>query len=122
MNAAAFDIAAACSGWLYGLTVGEGLIATGVARTVLVIGAEKMSAIVDWKDRSTCVLFGDGAGAGVLVASEPGDERGILSTYMKSDGTLGDLLYVRARDARAGAGGSRAPHRPSRRAGRARAA
>src|SRR5690606_26524679 len=92
-NAAAFDISAACSGWLYGVTVGEGLIATGTARNVLVVGSEKMSAIVDWTDRSTCVLFGDGAGACVLVASEEGDDRGILSTYMKSDGTLGDLLY-----------------------------
>lgn len=91
-QAAAFDLSAACSGWLYGLTVGEGLIATGAARNVLVVGAEKMSAIVDWTDRSTCVLFGDGAGAGVLTAAD-GQGRGILSTYMKSDGKLADLLF-----------------------------
>lgn len=100
-NATGFDISAACSGWLYGLTVGEGLIATGSARTVLVVGAEKMSSIIDWTDRSTCVLFGDGAGAGVLVATtEEGEDRGILSTYTKSDGTLGDLLYRPAGGAR----------------------
>jgi 3-oxoacyl-[acyl-carrier-protein] synthase-3 len=90
-RAAAFDISAACSGWLYGLNVGEGLIAAGTAETVLVIGAEKMSAIVDWSDRSTCVLFGDGAGATVLKRSRDG--RGILSSYMRSDGTLAELLY-----------------------------
>jgi 3-oxoacyl-[acyl-carrier-protein] synthase III len=91
-RAAGFDISAACSGWLYGLTVGEGLIAAGSARNVLVIGAEKMSAIVDWKDRSTCVLFGDGAGAAIMQPREGGD-RGILSSYMKSDGNLAELLY-----------------------------
>jgi 3-oxoacyl-[acyl-carrier-protein] synthase-3 len=90
-RAAAFDISAACSGFLYGATVGEGMIATGVAETVLVVGAEKMSAIVDWQDRSTCVLFGDGAGAAVLKRSK--QQRGILSAYMRSDGTLADLLY-----------------------------
>jgi len=105
-SAAAFDISAACSGWLYGLTVGEGFIATGMARTVLVVGAEKMSAIVDWTDRGTCVLFGDGAGAGVLVAAAEGDDRGILSTYMKSDGKLADLLYRPA-------GGARDPFGPA---------
>ena len=77
-RAAAFDLSAACSGWLYGMTVAEGLIASGVAETVLVVGAEKMSAIVDWKDRSTCVLFGDGAGAVVLKRAEAAAS-GILS-------------------------------------------
>jgi 3-oxoacyl-[acyl-carrier-protein] synthase III len=90
-RAAAFDLSAACSGWLYGLTVGEGLIHSGNAETVLVIGSEKMSSIVDWTDRATCVLFGDGAGATVLKRSTKG--RGILSTYMRSDGTLAELLY-----------------------------
>lgn len=90
-RAAAFDISAACSGWLYGLTVAEGLIMSGAAETALVAGSEKMSAIVDWSDRATCVLFGDGAGAAVLKRSTDG--RGILSTYMRSDGTLADLLY-----------------------------
>ena len=90
-RAAAFDISAACSGWLYGLTVAEGMISSGVAETILVIGAEKMSAIVDWTDRSTCVLFGDGAGAAVVKRAKGG--RGILSTYLRSDGTLADLLY-----------------------------
>ena len=91
-RAAAFDLSAACSGWLYGLTVAEGMIMSGVARTALVVGAEKMSAIVDWEDRATCVLFGDGAGAAVIRRSEDG-RKGILSAYMKSDGTLADLLY-----------------------------
>ena len=90
-RAAAFDIGAACSGWLYAMTVAEGLIMSGTAETALVIGAEKMSAIVDWKDRSTCVLFGDGAGAAVLKRGKQG--KGILSAYMRSDGKLADLLY-----------------------------
>lgn len=90
-RAAAFDIGAACSGWLYGMTVAEGMIATGVAETILVVGAEKMSSIIDWKDRATCVLFGDGAGAVILQRSRTG--KGILSTFMRSDGQLADLLY-----------------------------
>jgi 3-oxoacyl-[acyl-carrier-protein] synthase III len=90
-RAAAFDIGAACAGWLYAMTVAEGLIMSGTAETALVVGSEKMSAIVDWKDRSTCVLFGDGAGAAVLKRSKQG--KGILSAYMRSDGKLADLLY-----------------------------
>ena len=90
-RAAALDIGAACSGWLYGMTVAEGLIASGAAETILVAGSEKMSAIVDWKDRATCVLFGDGAGAVVLQRSRAG--KGILSSFMRSDGQLADLLY-----------------------------
>jgi 3-oxoacyl-[acyl-carrier-protein] synthase-3 len=90
-RAAAMDISAACSGWLYALTVAEGLIATGSAETILVVGAEKMSAIIDWQDRATCVLFGDGAGAVVLKRSR--QQKGILSTFMRSDGTLAELLW-----------------------------
>lgn len=92
-HAAAFDLSAACSGWMYGMTVAEGMIATGAAETVLIAGSEKMSAIVDWTDRSTCVLFGDGAGAVVLRRADNNDGAGILSTFMRSDGTLADLLY-----------------------------
>ncbi|HEX8392415.1 MAG TPA: beta-ketoacyl-ACP synthase III [Longimicrobium sp.] len=90
-NAAAYDYATACSGFLYGLSMAEAHIASGQAETVLVCATEKMSSIVDWTDRTTCVLFGDGAGAAVVRRAD--DERGILSTYMKSDGTLADLLY-----------------------------
>jgi 3-oxoacyl-[acyl-carrier-protein] synthase-3 len=90
-RASAFDLSAACSGWLYGMTVAEGLIMSGVIETALVIGAEKMSSIVDWQDRSTCVLFGDGAGAVVLKRAKTG--KGILSSYIRSDGTLAELLY-----------------------------
>jgi len=90
-RAAAFDISAACSGFLYGLQVAEGLMSAGSHETVLVVSAEKMSAIVDWTDRSTCVLFGDGAGAAVLQRSEDG--KGILSSFVRSDGTLAELLY-----------------------------
>ncbi len=91
-RAAGFDISAACSGWVYGMTVAEGLIASGVIETALVVGAEKMSAIVDWKDRSTCILFGDGAGAAVVQRAKTHD-RGILSAFMRSDGTLAELLW-----------------------------
>jgi 3-oxoacyl-[acyl-carrier-protein] synthase III len=90
-RAAALDIGAACSGWIYALIMAEGLIAAGGAETVLVVGAEKMSSIVDWKDRATCVLFGDGAGAVVLKRSK--HQKGILSSYMRSDGELAQLLW-----------------------------
>ncbi len=90
-RAAAFDVSAACSSWLYGLIVAEGLMMSGNAETALVVGTEKLSAIVDWKDRSTAVLFGDGAGAAILKRSRL--QRGILSTYFRSDGTLADLLH-----------------------------
>jgi 3-oxoacyl-[acyl-carrier-protein] synthase III len=92
-RAAAFDLSAACTGWLYGLTVAEGLIQSGVVETALVVGAEKMSAIVDWQDRATCVLFGDGAGAVVLKRGPANANRGILSTFLRSDGTLSELLW-----------------------------
>jgi 3-oxoacyl-[acyl-carrier-protein] synthase-3 len=90
-RAAAFDIGAACSGWIYGMTVAEGMIASGMAETILVVGSEKMSAIVDWKDRATCVLFGDGSGAAIVQRAKTG--RGILSAFLRSDGKLADLLY-----------------------------
>jgi 3-oxoacyl-[acyl-carrier-protein] synthase-3 len=94
-RASAFDISAACSGWIYGMTVAEGLIQSGVVETALVVSAEKMSAIVDWKDRSTCVLFGDGAGAVVLKRNKTAhaSNKGILSAFMRSDGTLAELLW-----------------------------
>ncbi len=90
-RAAAFDVMAACSSWLYGLIVAEGLMASGSAETALVVGTEKLTSIVDWKDRSTAVLFGDGAGAAILRRSRHGT--GILSTFMRSDGALAELLY-----------------------------
>lgn len=90
-NAAAYDYATACSGFLYGLSMAEAHIVSGQAETVLVCATEKMSSIVDWTDRTTCVLFGDGAGAAVVRKAD--DERGILSTFMKSDGTLAELLW-----------------------------
>ncbi|HEX8830928.1 MAG TPA: beta-ketoacyl-ACP synthase III [Longimicrobium sp.] len=100
-NAGSYDYATACSGFLYGLSMAEAHIAAGQAETVLVAATEKMSSIIDWTDRGTCVLFGDGAGAAVVRRAE-GDGRGILSGYMKSDGTLAELLW------RPG-GGSRLP-------------
>lgn len=90
-NAAAFDIDAACSGFLYALSVAEGYLAAGRGEIALIVSTEKMSAIVDWTDRSTCVLFGDGAGAAVVKRSENG--RGIVSSFMRSDGTLAELLW-----------------------------
>lgn len=90
-RAGAYDFATACSGFLYGLSMAQGHIAAGQAENVLVICTEKMSSIVDWTDRTTCVLFGDGAGAAVVRKADDG--RGILSSFMRSDGTLADLLY-----------------------------
>lgn len=92
VHAAAFDLSAACSGFLYGLTLANGLVMTGHYRHVLVIGSEVLSRFIDWEDRATCVLFGDGAGA-VVVGPADG-KRGILGAYMKSDGRLGHLLSL----------------------------
>lgn len=90
-QAAATDVAAACSGFLYGLVMGQQFVASGTYKHVLVIGAEVLSRVVDWKDRSTCVLFGDGAGAAVIGRTSQGK---ILSTILGSDGTKVDLLKV----------------------------
>ena len=90
-NAVAFDVLGACSGWIFGLIVAECMIASGFAKRILVVGSEKLSAITDYTDRSTAVLFGDGAGAAVVTESD--GVRGFLSGYMKSDGTLAELLY-----------------------------
>ncbi|MCU7611504.1 beta-ketoacyl-ACP synthase III [Anaplasma capra] len=95
-NAAAFDINAACSGFLYALSVVDSMIKSGQADTVLIIGSEAMSKVIDWTDRSTCVLFGDGAGAFVLKGRDVtvGSEAGVVCTELHSDGMLGDVLYT----------------------------
>ena len=90
-NATAFDLSAACSGFLYGVSIAEKFLRSGAARKVLVIGSEVLSRIVDWQDRNTCVLFGDGAGAVVLEASE--GDHSILSTHTFSNGSFWNLLY-----------------------------
>jgi len=94
---AAFDIQAVCSGFIYALNVADNFIKVGQAKNVLVIGAETMSRLLDWTDRTTCVLFGDGAGALVLKAGEgqgTAADQGVLSSHLYSDGRLRDLLYV----------------------------
>jgi 3-oxoacyl-[acyl-carrier-protein] synthase-3 len=90
-RAAAFDVGAACSGFIYSAAVAEGMITSGLAETALVVGVEKLSTIIDWTDRSTCVLFGDGAGAAIIRRSK--HHKGILSTFLRTDGTLADLLH-----------------------------
>lgn len=100
INAAAFDLVAGCSGFVYGLVTGSQFIKAGLYKKVLVIGAETLSKILDWTDRNTCVLFGDGAGAAVLAETETG--YGILGTQLGADGSGGDLLKLPA-------GGSRNP-------------
>ncbi|WP_275266340.1 beta-ketoacyl-ACP synthase III [Rhodovastum atsumiense] len=93
----AFDISAACSGFVYALSLADSLIRSGQAQNALVIGAEVFSRLLNWQDRGTCVLFGDGAGAVFLRSGRGrghGTDRGILSTHLHSDGRLGDLLYV----------------------------
>ena len=99
-RAAAFDLAAGCSGFLYGLTVAERFLASPQYESILLIGAEVLSKYVDWKDRTTCVLFGDGAGAVVLKAGAP--PYGVLATTLKADGALADFIMVPA-------GGTREP-------------
>src|SRR6187431_2195417 len=99
-NAACFDVGAACSGFLYAIEIAQQFITSHTYDTVLVIGAEKLSSIVDWTDRNTCVLFGDGAGAAVL--RHRGGGHGVISTFMASDGGLSDILYIPG-------GGSRFP-------------
>lgn len=88
-----FDILAACSGFVYGLSVGRTLVAAGAANNVLVIGAETLTRITDYTDRSTCILFGDGAGAAVLSAA-PDSEQGIIDTHLAADGSGGDLMIL----------------------------
>jgi 3-oxoacyl-[acyl-carrier-protein] synthase-3 len=99
-NAAAFDLAAGCTGFMYALVVGSQFVSTGSCRNVLVIGSENLSKVINWKDRKTCVLFGDGAGAVVLRQAAPGS--GLLSYKLWSDGSGGQLLMQPA-------GGSRLP-------------
>jgi 3-oxoacyl-[acyl-carrier-protein] synthase-3 len=102
-RAACFDVSAACAGFLYALEIAQQFISTHVYNTVLIIGADKLSAITDWTDRNTCVLFGDGAGAAVL-RNRP-NSHGVISTYMGSDGTFTDILIMPG-------GGSRCPITP----------
>ncbi|MDF2568946.1 MAG: fabHA [Sporomusa sp.] len=99
-RAAAFDLAAGCSGFVYGMVTGSQFIKAGLYKKILVIGAETLSKILDWSDRNTCVLFGDGAGAVVLAETVPGC--GILAAHLGADGSGGDLLKLPA-------GGSRNP-------------
>lgn len=91
----AFDVAAVCSGFLYGLGVADSMLRTGMASRALVIGAETMTRLLDWEDRATCVLFGDGAGAIVLEAREVDEDGpGVLATHLHADGAHNELLYV----------------------------
>lgn len=100
-NAGAMDLSAGCSGFIYALSVADSFVRIGQSETVLVVASETLSKITDWTDRSTCVLFGDGAGAAVVMPS-PDGERGIINTILGSDGSKGELLYMPA-------GGSRYP-------------
>ena len=92
-QAAAFDLSAACSGFVYGLTVARAFIESGTYKHILLIGAEKLTAFIDWKDRSTCVLFGDGAGAAIIGSVAEGHHE-ILSSYMAANGKEADLLKI----------------------------
>jgi 3-oxoacyl-[acyl-carrier-protein] synthase-3 len=91
----AFDISAACAGFLYGLTIADQFISTGAANCILVVGVELLSRILNWEDRTTCVLFGDGAGA-VILGPSKGDGRGVMSTRIFTDGSLAGALHIPA--------------------------
>jgi 3-oxoacyl-[acyl-carrier-protein] synthase-3 len=93
-NAAAFDLSAACSGFIYALAISKAFIESGMYKTVLIVGAEELTKLTDWSDRNTCVLFGDGAGAMVLSASQEDDN--ILSVFLGADGSHAGLLYLPA--------------------------
>ncbi|MCX7725570.1 MAG: ketoacyl-ACP synthase III [Chitinispirillaceae bacterium] len=94
-NASAFDISAACTGFVYGLTIANSMIVSGQCKKILLVGSEVISKTLDWSDRSTCILFGDGAGA-VVVESIEEENRGLISCCLKSDGRLGDILVLPA--------------------------
>ncbi len=100
IRAACFDISAACSGFIYAMEIAQQFISNHVYNTVLIIGADKLSSIVDWSDRNTCVLFGDGAGAAIL--RNRGASHGVIATHMGSDGEFTDILFMPG-------GGSRCP-------------
>ncbi|NWF99019.1 MAG: ketoacyl-ACP synthase III [Nitrospirae bacterium] len=100
VNAAGFDVNATCSGFLYALHISNGMIKSGLHKRILVVGAETLSKITDWEDRTTCVIFGDGAGAVILEPSE--NDRGVISTHINSDGRLWELINLPG-------GGSRNP-------------
>ena len=105
-NATCFDISAACSGFIYALDIAKQFILAGSKKKVLVVGAEKMSAITDWSDRTTCILFGDGAGAVVLEAKDDADSTsGVLTSETGTDGSLAPLLFIES-------GGSSMPNTP----------
>ena len=93
-KAIALDISAACSGFIYALSIAQNMISIGTVKNALIIGAEKLSSVINWKDRTTCILFGDGAGAAVLLPSEKKESQ-IICNYMQSDGTLGHLLCIK---------------------------
>jgi 3-oxoacyl-[acyl-carrier-protein] synthase-3 len=93
-KACAFDISAACAGFVYGLAIGDSMIRSGQCRTVLLVGSEVISRTLDWTDRTTCILFGDGAGAVVLRATD--EDKGVLATCLSSNGAMGDILYLPA--------------------------
>lgn len=93
-NAAAFDIVAACAGFLHGLSIARGFILSGNMKKILVVGSEVLSRVTNYEDRSTCVLFGDGAGAVVMEAQNGSDDTGVLSSYLKADGTKTELLWI----------------------------
>jgi 3-oxoacyl-[acyl-carrier-protein] synthase-3 len=99
-KATAFDINAACSGFLYGLYVADSFIKSGIHKRILVVGTEVLSKITDWDDRTTCILFGDGAGAAIIEPTE--EDRGVISMHIHSDGSMWDLLHMPG-------GGSRNP-------------
>lgn len=99
-NASAMDLSAACSGFVYGLATAKSFIESGMAKTILLIGVDTLSKVTDWTDRSTCILFGDGAGAAILTAEK--GTAGLLSVYLGADGTQGEILKVPG-------GGSREP-------------
>jgi len=92
-HGAAFDLQAVCSGFIYGVNVVDSLLRTGTAKNALLIGAETFSRILDWEDRTTCVLFGDGAGA-IVMSAEEGGESGVLNSFIRSNGEHRELLYV----------------------------
>ena len=103
VRAACFDVSAACSGFLYAMEIAQQFISTHVYNTILIIGADKLSSIVNWSDRNTCVLFGDGAGAAIL--RNRGDSHGVVATHMGSDGEFAEILFMPG-------GGSRNPITP----------